>query len=214
MPAISCLCGSDKLGTSWMLGALIMYAAGSMVGWWFYLYQALTGSHNEGLYVTFFVYYYAYYSVSIVFCMLWFRFVSRLRKRAAGSKIHPRELWCIYRMAESPTQAGRESCGGNRFVLQLASRHCSFFHIIVMQVIAGFAIAEIGMAIFFQAYASQWDGFHIATGISCYPVLLVLPFICVCAHRVIFAPEVRKWVQEDPRSDLDFGPGINYGADD
>jgi len=182
------------MGTHWMVGGLMLYTAGSMLGWWFYLYQALTDSHSKSLYVAYFVYHYLYYAVSIVYCGLWYRFVAHLRKRAATSSTPPGTLWCIYKRRDPPRTEIPDVANDERFLLQLASRRCSFFHYKLVQVIGGFAVVEIGVAIFFQAYAGTWAGFHIATGISCYPVLLVLPLAMECARRVLFVPEVRRWV--------------------
>lgn len=168
----------------------LWYLGGSLVGYWFYIYEAVMHSGAEGMAVAFFVLYMLYQALTLLLCLVWFLVDREAQLAEERRPPAPTVLASLYmqRWVRAVPSFAPEEKEEDVNVVALARylRHSRYYHLVVMQVLSAAAVVNLGVGIFFLAYAHLWEAYAICAGLQCYPALVVLPLLCYALYQVMY----------------------------
>ena len=183
---------SRGLTGQWMCVAFEIYALGTIAGYWFYVYEAVSHETSMGIFVSFAVYYYLYQALVILYCAVWFAADRRASQYHNRNPPSTKVLRSKYLSGSFPSVDGDDDNEDSKqrtasWALSMYMSHFRRCHLACMGILSALAVVNIAVGIFFMAYAHKWEAYAICSALVCYPAILVLPMMCFCLYYTLYS---------------------------
>lgn len=184
---------SRGLSPRWMFCMFFWYLGGALFSFWYYMYEALSHDNSTALFVTFCIFFYGYETATLLLCLVWRLCDASAQKCAQKDPPSAQVLRYIYLRRRGVADASPPYDNSGQLERTLYIRHYRLYHYTTLQLMAGIALVNICVGIFFMAYAREWESFSICCGLLCYPALLLLPLLCYNMHKVVYQSPERSF---------------------